>query len=290
MNNLYPSDVWKVSWKLSSQDPAKIQNGRERLSAMGVSSEKLVESRTRKGFEFSCYFSNLQEKNAFLKSLIPVQGLRRSVTLLKQKNWAERWKKGIKIFPLTNSFEVVPAWVGFKKNRESPRRAIVIDTNLAFGTGLHETTRFMARLIEEQKGFFSFLDVGTGTGILAIIASFLGAKTIDALEIDPNSIPVARQNLKANHVNNVRIILADIGQWKNAKTYDFVAANLVTQDLIGFGKNLVGRLKSHGLLAVSGISLQKLPKIRKAFAKLPLKELKVLRGKEWSAILYRKTH
>ncbi len=188
---------------------------------------------------------------------------------------------------MTKTIDIVPRWAEVHY-RKGTRRPLYIDTNLAFGTGLHETTRFMARLIEEHADYSSFLDVGTGTGILAMVASFCGAKTIDAIDIDSQSIRVAKENLKANQIKNVKAFRADLSKWSGRKTYDFVAANLVTHDLIGFGRQLVNRVKKGKFLAVSGISLKKLPELRKQFKALPLSEKKIIRGKEWSAILYRR--
>lgn len=224
---------------------------------------------------------------AKIKSL-NLKNVRVSLKLLKKSDWQDRWKKGVKPFALTKTIDVVPRWSNVPY-RKRAKFSVFIDTNLAFGTGLHETTRFMAELIESCRGSFStFLDVGTGTGILVVVASFCGAKNLSAIDIDPQSIATAKTNLLANHILNAKLLRADLSKWQHKGNYDFVAANLVTEDLVSFGKKLAALVAPQKYLAVSGISIKNLPRLQKSFGMLPLKKIKVLRGKQWAAMLYKK--
>lgn len=277
--------AWKVSCWVRSAEKARA--GLEALFAQGIAPESLVESRTKHRIEMAFYFPTDAQRRKFLKIAGKVKGLKFTSAFIKPKDWQDRWKKGIRPFPLTSAFTVVPAWAG-KKFRIGSKCPVYIDTNLAFGTGLHETTRFMAGFVEEQEGFQSFLDVGTGTGILAILASLVGGGQIDAIDIDPQSVRAARENLRGNRVKNVRVFCADLDKWRCRKKYDFVAANLVTYDLVRFGKKLVQLVKPGKFLAVSGISLKNLSVLRRGFKDLPLRPVKTVRGKEWAALLYQK--
>jgi len=207
---------------------------------------------------------------------------------LAPKDWLTLWKSQWRPAPLTKRLDVVPVWCQDKYKPRVGKDYILMDTLLSFGTGLHETTQFMAQFIEDQHGKFkSFLDIGTGTGILALVAQKYGAGDVLGIDIGPLSIQAAHDNMKANH-SYFKAQKADIKKYRSKKMYDFVAANLITEDLIEHSKKIVGFVKKDGLLAVSGISLENLDRLRKAFSSLPLKCLKVSKGKQWSGLLFQK--
>jgi len=207
---------------------------------------------------------------------------------LAPKDWLTLWKEQWKPAPLTKKLDVVPVWY---KDKYKPRRGcdyILMDTLLSFGTGLHETTQFMAQFIEDNLGESkSFLDIGTGTGILALVALKYGAQDVSGIDIGSLSVQAARDNMKVNQLYfNVK--KADIKKYAVTKRYDFVAANLITEDLIEHQKKILSFVKEGGLLAVSGISLSNLSKLRKSFSTLPLKCRKISKGKQWSGLLFQK--
>ncbi len=282
--------TWQITCRLLSNEDFACQALYGRLLAAGIKPHDIVEQvkgNRREIVLFPATSLLAQKLLAKIKSL-NLRGVRLSLKVLKKSDWQERWKKGIKPFSLTDHIVVVPRWnaVKYKPQNKFP---IYIDTNLAFGTGLHETTRFMAQLIESCRGkFCSFLDVGTGSGILVIVAGFYGAQKMTAIDIDRQSIAVAKTNLAANNVVNVKLLCADLPKWKHRESYDFVAANLVTDDLVNFGRKLVNLVVPNKYLAVSGILLKNLARLQKSFRQLPLKKIKVLRGKEWSAVLYKR--
>jgi len=207
---------------------------------------------------------------------------------LLPKDWLTLWKSQWKPAPLTKKLDVVPVWY---KNKYKPRHGcdyILMDTLLSFGTGLHETTQFMAQFVEEAQGKFkSFLDIGTGTGILALVALKYGAQDVVGIDIGQLSVQAARDNMKANNLY-FKVLRADIKKYPSKRTYDFVAANLITEDLIENAQKIISLVKEGGLLAVSGISLDNLSKLRKAFSLLPLKCFKIAKGKQWSGLLFQR--
>ncbi len=111
---------------------------------------------------------------------------------LAPKDWLTLWKSQWKPAALTKKLDVVPVWY---QDKYKPRQGcdhILMDTLLSFGTGLHETTRFMAQFIEDKQGKFrSFLDIGTGTGILALVALKNGAEEVLAIDIGSLSVQAA---------------------------------------------------------------------------------------------------
>ncbi|MBF0531845.1 MAG: 50S ribosomal protein L11 methyltransferase [Candidatus Omnitrophica bacterium] len=224
---------------------------------------------------------------AAFRKIIPVEcGL--ILRELKVADWRDKWKEDFQAFQLSSRFDVVPAWD--TKYLPTPRMPIRMDTSLAFGTGLHETTRFMVKLLEgviEQVD--SFFDIGAGTGILAIAASFLGVKLVEAVEIDPDAVKVARQNFRRNKLSVPRIFRQDIGKCLRHKQYDYVAANLITPDLMRLSDKIVSFVAPGKYLALSGISLENYDLIRKHFSKYPFHYVKAVKGKEWVALLCRRT-
>lgn len=222
----------------------------------------------------------------FRKLALP--GIKVSVSCLRPKDWLTRWKDQWKPAPLTRRLDVVPAWYKDRYRPKKGRDHILMDTLLSFGTGLHETTRIVCQFIEDRRGQFdSFLDIGTGTGILTMVALKYGARRVLAIDIGNLSVQAAKDNMKANRLKAV-IRRADITTFRHGRQYDLVAANLVTQDLIDNGRRIVRFVKPGGCLAVSGISLDNLPRFRREFGCLPLKCLKIRKGRQWAGLLYEK--
>ncbi len=255
----------------------------------GVDPSALVEYQTAQKIFVFAYFHSRGKAESIQKRIRALR-LRRVHLRLKEirpESWVDKWKKTIRPFVLTPQLMIVPSWYE-KKYRTAGRIAIFIDTSLAFGTGLHETTRFVAQLIERcRKRFLTFLDVGTGTGILAIVAARCEAQRIEAIDRDPQCVRVANANFKRNNLANIKAQTMDVRQL-NQREYDFVAANLVSHDLIEFAAKLVSHVRPGKFLTISGISLANLVRVRNVFRKLPVRCLRVLKGKEWAAILYRR--
>ena len=165
---------------------------KEVLISVG-SKPDLIES-PRQTSRMSVYLPSSREGRKFKSRMqsLRLKGITVTLKVLKAADWQERWKRDIKPFALTKTFDVVPLWSssGYQRKKRIP---IYLDSILSFGTGLHETTRFMAGLIEACRGQFeTCLDVGTGTGILSVIAYHCGAKTVDAVDIDPMSVQAAK--------------------------------------------------------------------------------------------------
>src|SRR5271156_6376310 len=125
------------------------------------------------------------------------------VSSLEEQDWLEKWKEGFQPFTIGGRVTICPPWWKEKlsENLQIGRHVIYIEPGLAFGTGLHATTQYCIRCIEKQGSIGSALDVGTGSGILAIACALIhpGSKVL-ALDIDPQAIKTARENLEINQV------------------------------------------------------------------------------------------
>ncbi|MEW5894696.1 MAG: 50S ribosomal protein L11 methyltransferase [Candidatus Omnitrophota bacterium] len=247
---------------------------------------------SEKGYSWLKVYMNTRGEADRLVKKIERLNLKRAVVkvnVLHAADWRDKWKDDIRPFRLSEGFDVVPVW-NQQGYRPGLRQVIYLNTTMAFGTGLHETTRFMCGLIEKQRGRLgSFLDIGTGTGILSIVAAKCGAKELFAVDIDESSIETAQENLKKNRVAFDWCSAMDFRFFKSRKKFDFVAANVITDELIAMKKKISSVVKPGKYLALSGISIGNLKRLKKEFSEDgSLRCLRVIKGKKWAAALYRK--
>jgi len=283
-------DVFEVALKIESSKDGNSEILKEFLNEIGIERNSIVEYETWPNTYLSLYLHSQEKARALRKKLRAFHLKNVSVVLkrLRKDDWQTKWKKGFKPFCLTRSFGVVPMRLRNKYHFRG-RTPLYIDTDLAFGTGMHATTRFMAQFVERCAGQFnSFLDLGTGTGILSMIAFKCGADDVTAVDISPEAVAIAKSNCIVNECASINVKLLDAQKTKNKKKYDFVCANIITQDLIQMGKKIISLVKPGQYLAVSGISLNSYDVFRKAYAQYPLRCVKIEKGEGWVAILYKK--
>ena len=167
-------------------------------------------------------------------------------------------------------------------------KTIYIPANLAFGTGEHATTAGCLRLLADiapKRGDWDFLDAGTGTGILAIAASRLGAKRVLAFDFDPMAIRVAKANARLNRLRLVKIFRADVLRYAPEGRFDIVAANLYSDLFRKAATNLLPALKPLGKLIVSGLTRDQVENVANQIRAIGGEiELKRTRGK-WVTLL-----
>ena len=176
---------------------------------------------------------------------------------LARENWAESWKRHFKPIEVGGALLIKPSW----SNRRPRRRqaVVVLDPGLSFGTGQHPTTAFCLRELTwwRRPGQpQAFLDLGTGSGILAIAAAKLGYLPIHAIDFDPECIRVASANARLNRVSRqVRVACRDLTRLplKSAQLYDLICANLLSTLLVAERERIVRRLKPGGVLVLAGI-------------------------------------
>lgn len=181
------------------------------------------------------------------------------------KDWMEEWKKSFKPFPLVGSTWIVPSWEPIPEACERP---IYIDPGMAFGTGTHATTQMASYFVHklsiqvgELAGAMSLLDIGTGTGILAILAQLSGFHRVVGIEIDPEARRVARENIQRNtpaagssvSCERSSIVVSDLALDELREKFDVVIANIVDGVLITLRKDILKCLNPGGYLFVTGI-------------------------------------
>lgn len=168
------------------------------------------------------------------------------------EDWSENWKKYYKPFRIGSHLVVKPTWEPYQAQQED--LVIELDPGMAFGTGTHETTNMCMQLLEKhlQNGM-RVMDVGTGSGILAIAAARLGAKQVLAIDIDPSAVKVANENVTLNGVQDqVRVVVGDLCK-SEAMPCDLAVANIVADAICMLAGPLTRHLEKDRLLICSGI-------------------------------------
>lgn len=206
--------------------------------------------------------------------------------IVKQTDWEHSWKRFIKPRRVGESLWVTPPWLAPPKFRR--RRVITIEPGMAFGTGTHATTRGCMEFLEIVAARFdgenfSALDVGTGSGILAIAAARLGAREIRAIDNDPVALRVARENIRANGVAQ-RVHLSDAKPNRIRSKFDVVLANLTAETIVELGADLEKKVVAKGFLVLSGILHRKASAVAGRFA-ARFRVLKRKRSGEWVTLL-----
>lgn len=216
-----------------------------------------IEEKTDHRKTLKIYVSNRIEALKFKKILLNKPEFTLTNFKLKKipfDRWATRWKKGLKIIRFSNRLIIRPSWIKYKrKNRE---KVILLDPEMAFGTGHHPTTRMCLEwLIPETHGWKNAFDIGCGSGILAIAAVKMGIQKAWGIDIDPEAIQVAKKNANLNRVSSkVRFLTSDLKKFKSNLRFDGVLANLTALDIKKNWKKILKFVKTgQGLLFLAGI-------------------------------------
>lgn len=197
-----------------------------------------------------------------------------------ERDWLAEWKNGLGPVRL-GRLTVTPSW---HPAAHSNACTVVLDPGMAFGTGHHATTRLCLSALERADlSAKRVLDVGTGSGVLAIAAARLGAEEVVAVDVDPDAVSVASMNAARNHVAvDVRVGSLDV-VWEDGP-FDLVVANLSTDLVLRSAASLLALTGPDGLLVVSGIASARYRLIRDALRRLVAKLLAVEVDDGWVAL------
>ena len=204
---------------------------------------------------------------------------------LPDKDWNEIWKQNIRPIDVGGIFMLLPSW-----EKEQPDRInLVIETGMVFGTGHHYTTQTCLLLIKRYLNHHAkerFLDVGTGTGILAICASKLGFRDVVGVDIDPLAVDAAPGNVRLNHLSNVLIREGGITAADGA--FDFIAANLLSEIILSIVPDIAARLKDTGIALLSGIMVGQEGPIITSMEQVGLKCVDKVMADIWISLVFKK--
>ncbi len=230
---------------------------------------------------------NLLEYTDFLKERFSALGIDAEITLdgVNEEDWAESWKQYYKPIPL-GRVTIVPAWEKYDAREDEV--VIKMDPGMAFGTGTHETTRLVMKIMQDEiRGGERVLDVGTGSGILAICASKLGARSVNAYDIDPVAVKVARENALADGCDNITVGVSDLlhGVDLSDGKYDFCVANIVADIIIRMMPDIRNYLAPGAPLILSGIISMRADEVKESVRACGFTVVREEKENDWLALM-----
>ena len=209
--------------------------------------------------------------------------LKISTNTIDEEDWAESWKKSYKPFRLGKHIVIKPGWEAYSPDEGD--KIIEIDPGMAFGTGTHETTGMCVELVEEYvKPGMSVIDIGTGTGILAITAAHMGANPILATDIDHMAVKVASENIEINGFSDIiDTRCGDLLDVVDSKA-DVIIANIIADVIIMLTAPVKELINEGGVFICSGIARERKDEVISALDDAGYSDLDIRDKGEWTAI------
>ncbi len=204
---------------------------------------------------------------------------------VQEEDWADGWKQYYQTLHLTSRLVINPSWLDYEAR---PGEIVIsLDPGSAFGTGTHETTAQCAELLDELLlPGDRVLDLGCGSGILAIISARLGAGSVEAIDIDQLAVDVARENCRVNQVT----IDCHAGEIQQARAadYDLIVANIIADVISAILPAVPGRLVAEGLFIASGVIADKAAAVVNAGRQAGLELVLQRERNDWWAFVFQK--
>jgi len=253
-----------------------------------------------KGYDKKAAAKKIQELRLFLSKvwhIFPDCPAPQLLTeIIMEEDWGGKWKSFFTSFQITPTLTIKPSWEDAKKLKgegEANEAVIEMDPGLAFGTGHHASTQLALLLLEEafQNSAIKLkkvLDVGTGSGILAIACGLFGAKEVLAIDNDPDAVETAKQNILRNRLEG-KITVSDQDVPIVRTGFDIVVANITHDTLADLAKPLTSLINPKGFLVLSGILRgEQEHSILEMYTKQGLVFIKSLTKDEWTALQFQK--
>lgn len=211
-----------------------------------------------------------------------------SARTVEQEDWAEGWKQHFPPINVADELLILPTWEEIPPT--PPKRLIRLDPGMAFGTGTHATTSLCLEAIVaawRENPLKRVLDVGTGSGILAMAAAKLGCPSVLGCDIEPESCRVAAENVASNRLSG-QVEITDRSLEKLPSGYDLVVANILAEENVRLADELVQRVKPGGWLVLSGVLKEKEAFLVEEFADKGLAGPGISYRDEWVCFSFKK--
>lgn len=208
--------------------------------------------------------------------------------VLLERNWNEEWEKSREVIRINERILIKPT---FKQYETKPNEIVItLDPKMSFGTGEHPTTKICINFLEKYlTPEMKVLDVGSGTGILSIVAAKLGASRVIAFDIDEWSFENGSENVKLNQVDEIvevrKCELKDIPE----NNFHLIVANIQRNILIDLSESLKNKLTNDGILILSGLLESDREEITGKYSSIGLNEIEMMKIEEWICIVMKKT-
>ncbi len=204
---------------------------------------------------------------------------------IEEINWNEEWEKKIEVIEVSDKIVIKPTFRDYEPKEN--QLVITIDPKMSFGTGEHETTKLVLQLLDKHiKNAKSVLDVGSGTGVLGIAASLLGAEHVVGIDNDEWCIENGLENIELNNVQSkVEVKLAEIDSVKD-EPFDLILANINRHILIEISNSILQLSKKDGILILSGLLYTDREEILEIYSKIGFNLIDEKRLGEWIALVF----
>jgi len=206
---------------------------------------------------------------------------------IDEEVWAESWKTYFNPEKITDRIVVKPTWRDYEPGPDEV--VLEIDPGMAFGTGTHPTTAMCVHHIERrlQPGS-TFLDIGTGSGILMLAAAAMGAKTLLGTDKDEIAVRIAGENMQQNHIDPGRygFLVDNLGHGVSGR-YDFITANILSEVILILLDTIHEKLRKGGILVCSGVITENEPLVTDKMQTAGYEILEVMTRQEWVSIVCR---
>lgn len=280
-----------VPYGIYIEDYSNLESDAQEIAHIDLIDEDLI-NKDRENAVIHVYVSsedNAAEALAYLKERLAAANIPYTAAsiVVSDENWNENWKKYFKAFEVGEKLAVCPSWETYR-NKDN-RKVISLDPGAAFGTGAHATTYLCLNMLEELVDENSLvLDIGTGSGILAVAACLLGAKNAVGVDIDAMAVSTAKRNAAANGVDkNTTFLIGDLAERINSR-YNIICANIVADVVMRLFENVADYMTDDGYLLVSGIIDLRAKEVERSAAAHGFKIIKAPVREEWHAYLLKK--
>ncbi len=212
--------------------------------------------------------------------------LKIEISTVPDTDWNENFKKSFTTFRAAGRVVIKPTWETYRP--EESDIVIEMDPGMAFGSGVHETTRMCLALLQKyMKQGADVLDVGCGSGILGIAADKLGARSVLALDYDSVSVKVARENAQRNSVM-LEARRSDLLQNAEQKPYDIIVANIIADIILRLNQHVREYLAPDGVYIISGVIAERLEEITESLKENGLVPVETQEMEDWRAVAVRR--
>jgi len=235
-----------------------------------------------------------QELQDYLKRLsnYELYPLGLEVRQVAEEDWAEAWKAHFKPLKVTERLVIRPPWEDYAA--QPGESVITIYPGMAFGTGRHASTLLCLRALEEvwdqdlprSSDPWQVLDVGTGTGILALAAAQLGAEVL-AIDLDPEAVAAAQENVRLNQLLD-QVWVEGTPLTSLRQRFALILANITAPDLLQLAEAISARLLKDGVLIISGFLTEDVPRLSERYQELGLHRTGFLTHEDWGALIFRR--
>lgn len=271
------------------EDYSDLEQGVMEIAHIDLIEESLL-NKDRNEVIIHCYISpdeNVAEILTLLQDRLTAAEIPfiTSLTGVNQEDWETSWKAYYHPIDIGKRLAIVPSWEVY----DTSRTIIKLDPGMAFGTGTHETTSLCLEVLDEVvQGGERVLDIGTGSGILAIAALKLGAKAAEGVDIDPMCVRTAGENAQLNGVyNDFKVLVGDLSQKASGK-YNIICANIVANAILALSPSVVPLLAENGVFIASGIIDTRRDEVVQGLEKAGLNIINVYEKNGWVAITARR--